>query len=107
MSNFVNQLRVRGEPILLARAGQPTITIRVEMAEVWDAVKFVVSPDEPIVGMKVRALEALFPAGEFHEEFVLKLGGFELLDENASIASSGAVDGSCFLLAHRHRRAVR
>jgi hypothetical protein len=105
--SFVNQLRARRDPIRMCVAPEPCITIRIEMPEVWDTVRVVVSPQEPIVGIKVRALEALFPDGEFHEEFVLKLRGFEVLDENAPLATTGAVDGSCFLLTHRHRRPVR
>ena len=107
MTAFVNQLRARGEPIDLSVAGQPSITVRVQMAEVWDVVKVIVSPDEPVLAVKVRALEALYPEGEFHDEFVLKLRGWEVLDENASVAATGATDGSTFLLAFRNRRPVR
>jgi hypothetical protein len=104
---FVNQLRARGGVLRLAPADGPAITVRVEMPEVWDTVRVVVSPNEPVIGLKVRALEALFPAGERHEDFVLKLHGWEVLDENATLAAAGAVDGSIFLLTHRFRRPVR
>jgi hypothetical protein len=104
---FVNQLRARRDPIAMCADPETCITIRVEMPEVWDTVRVVVSPQEPIVAIKVRALEALYPDGEFHEEFVLKLRGFEVLDENAPLSATGAIDGSCFLLTHRHRRPVR
>jgi hypothetical protein len=104
---FVNQLRARGEPIRIAPAGTPAITVRVEMAEVWDTVKLIVSPDEPVLTVKRRALEALYPAGEQHERFVLKLNGWEVLDESASVAATGAVDGSNYLLTFRNRRPVR
>jgi hypothetical protein len=107
MSAFVNQLRARGEPLRMAEAGAAAITVRVQMAEVWDTVKVIVSPTEPVLGLKVRALEVLFPSGDFHEDFVLKLKGWEVLDENATLAAAGAVDGSTFLLQHRDRRAVR
>ena len=104
---FVTQLRTRGDAIQMATPGTDTITVRVEMPEVWDVVRVVVSPTEPVLGVKVRALAALFPNGEFHDEFVMKLRGFEVLGENASLAAIGAVDGSIFLLTHRRRRAVR
>ena len=108
MSAFVNQLRARGEPLRIAAEGVPAITVRVEMAEVWDTVKIVASPDEPVLSIKVRALEALYPAGDFHEEFVLKLKGWEVFnEEQTSLSAAGAVDGSIFLLQHRLRRAVR
>lgn len=107
MSAFVNQLRARGTPLRMAAEGAPAITVRVEMAEVWDVIKVVVSPDEPVLGLKVRALELLYPSGDFHEDFVLKLNGWEVLDENATLAIAGAVEGSIFLLQHRSRRVVR
>ena len=107
MTAFVNQLRARGEPIDLAVAGQPAVTVRVEMAEVWDVVKLIVSPDEPVVTVKLRALEALYPTDAPHNEFVLKLRGWEVLDEHASVTATGATDGSTFLLAFRNRRPVR
>jgi hypothetical protein len=82
-------------------------TLRVQLAEVWDAIRVSTPPSEPVVSLKVRALEALFPDADFHEDFVLKLHGFEVLDENAPLADSGARDGSIFLLQHRRRRPVR
>lgn len=104
---FVAQLRTRGDVIQMAATGTTAITVRVQMPEVWDVVRVAVSPDEPVLGVKARALAALYPAGDFHDEFVMKLRGFEVLDENASLASVGAVDGSIFLLTYRRRRPVR
>jgi hypothetical protein len=40
-------------------------------------------------------------------EYVIKLRGFEVLDENVSLADAGARNGSIFLLTHRRRRPVR
>jgi hypothetical protein len=60
-----------------------------------------------VISLKLRALDALFPAGELQEDFVLKLRGWEVLDEQASLAAVGAVNGSIFLLTHRYRRPVR
>ena len=82
-------------------------TVRVQVPEVWDAVRLSAPPDEPVVSLKVQALEALFPDAAFHDDFVLKLHGFEVLDENASLADVGAADGSILLLTHRRRRPVR
>jgi hypothetical protein len=104
---FVAQLRTRGDVLKLARPDAPSITVRVEMPEVWDTVRAVVSPDEPVAVLKMAALDALYPHGEPHEAFVMKLRGFEILDENATIAAVGAVDGSCFLMTFRKRRPVR
>ena len=105
---FVSTLRARPDAIVLGAADAPdAITVRVQMPEVWDVVRVVTPASEPVLSLKVRALAALFPEGDFHEQFVLKLGGFEVLDENQSIADAGAVDGATFLLTHRRRRPVR
>ena len=73
----------------------------------WDAVRVVLPRTEPVLALKVRALDALYPDADFHEDFVLKLGGWEVLDENATVADAGAVDGAIFLLTSRRRRPVR
>ena len=104
---FVTQLRARGTALQLAKAGEPTITVRVEMPEVWDTVKAVVSPSQPVSALKAAALDALYPTGEPAGGFVLKHHGWEVLDESVSLASAGAVDGAIFLLTHRQRRPVR
>jgi len=104
---FVASLRARASTIRLAPEGTTTITIRVQMPEVWDVVRIVVSPTEPVLAVKVRALEALFPEAEMHQDFVLKLRGWEILDEAASLADVGVVDGVILLLTHRRRRPVR
>lgn len=104
---FVTSLRSRKSTIHLAEAGVSAITIRVEMPEVWDVVAIVVAPTERVVTVKVRALQALFPEAEHHEDFVVKLRGWEILDEAESLADAGAIDGSILLLTHRRRRPVR
>ena len=91
----------------LSRKGEQAITIRVELAEMWDTVRVSVSPNEPVVTVKRAALEAMGSGDEPTEEFVMKLRGWEVLDEGESIADAGAVDGSIFLLTHRRRRPVR
>ena len=104
---FVASLRVRPETIRLGPGAQNAATVRVEMPEVWDAVRIDTSLDQPVIALKRRALEALYPGFEFHEDFILKLKGFEVLDEEATLAETGAVNGSIYLLTHRRRRPVR
>jgi hypothetical protein len=105
---FVAQLRTRGSTIELASPTGPAITVRVEMPEVWDVVRVHASPDERAITVKRRALEALKPGAELRDEdYVLKLNGWEVLDESASLAATGAVDGSIFLVTYRWRRPVR
>ena len=105
-SAFVNQLRARRTTIVLAE-GAGTITLRVQMPEVWDVVRVVASPADPVLGVKVAALEALFPEAPLHQDFILKLRGWEILEESASLTDAGVVDGSTLLLTHRRRRPVR
>jgi hypothetical protein len=105
---FVSQLRTRGAPIMLAPQGTAgTITIRVEMPEVWDVRAIVTAPTEPVVAVKQRALAELFPKAASHEDFIVKLRGWEILDEHATLADAGVQNGSILLLTHRKRRAVR
>jgi hypothetical protein len=104
---FVAQLRSRPETLRIGAEGEPTITVRVQMAEVWDVVRIEVPPTEPVLSVKVAALQALYPEADFHDDFVMKLRGWEVLDENASVADTTATDGSIFLLQHRRRRPVR
>jgi hypothetical protein len=104
---FVSQIRSRPGVVRIAEPGQPSITVRVQLAEVWDTVRVEVAPTEPVLTVKVRALEALYPEAEFHDDFVVKINGFEVLDENASVADSGAMDGSTYLVAFRRRRPIR
>ena len=103
---FVTGLRTRGSTIDLSRGGQ-SITVRVEMPEVWDTVRIVASPNEPVASIKRAALEALAPSDELDDEYVIKLRGWEVLDESGSLADSGAINGSIFLLTHRRRRPVK
>ncbi|CAN5184844.1 hypothetical protein BH09GEM1_BH09GEM1_21280 [soil metagenome] len=104
---FVSQLRSRADALQLERGGEGAITVRVEMPEKWDTVKAIVSPTATARSLKVAALDALFPSDESPDEFVLKLRGWEVLDENASLTQLGAVNGSIFLLTHRRRQPVR
>jgi hypothetical protein len=103
---FVARLRT-GAALDLSRNGEQAITIRVELAELWDSVRISVSPNEPVVTVKRAALEAMGDGDNPTEEFVMKLRGWEVLDEGASVADAGATDGSIFLLTHRRRRPVR
>jgi hypothetical protein len=106
---FVTGLRSRRSTIKLAPEGAAAITIRVEMPEVWDVVRIVVAPTEPVLAVKVAALQALYPeaSAALHGDFVVKLRGWEILDEAASLTDAGVIDGSILLLTFRRRRAVR
>lgn len=105
---FVTGLRARPQELRVGTEdGAPRWTVRVQVAEVWDAVRVSTPPTEPVLAVKVAALAALLPDADYHDDFVLKLGGVEVLDENAPLADVGALDGSIFLLTHRRRRPIR
>ena len=104
---FVTELRVSGSPIRLAPAGAASMPVRVEMPDVWRTVLIEALPETPVLDLKLAALRVLQPRAEFAEDFVLKLRGWEVLDERATLQEIGAVSGSIFLLGYRRRRPVR
>jgi hypothetical protein len=102
---FVASLRVRPDTLVLGAA--PRLTLRVEMPEVWDAVRIQAPVTEPVSQIKEAALRALYPNGASYADLVIKLNGYEVLDESVPLAQTGAIDGSTFLLTFRRRRPVR
>ena len=103
---FTQQLRARRAPVEIS-AGPGATAFRVQAAELWDAVRVVALPVTPVSEVKQRALAALLPDADFTDDYVLKLRGWEMLDQRASLRDSGVEDGSILLLAHRRRRPVR
>jgi hypothetical protein len=91
----------------VARDGEPTVSVRVQMPEAWDVVRFVASPTTPVSTLKLRALEELAPGSRYPDDFVFKLRGWEVLDERAPLAEVGVQDGSILLLISRRKRPVR
>ncbi len=104
MSAFVNTLRAR--PGTLALGGADPMTVRVQVADAWDAVAVQAGAGMPMHAVKDAALGALGAAGDATDEFVMKLRGIEVRDEALSLADGGACDGSTFVLMRRRRRAV-
>lgn len=103
---FVAELRTR-EGALRVGSGAPTMMVRVEAAEVWDAVIIETNPSVAVSELKRAAVTALLGARANPDDLVLKLRGFEVLNEEASLAESGAIEGSIFLVTYRRRRPVR
>ena len=103
MTAFVTSLRARPETIVLGKG----MTIRVEMPEVWDSVRIETPATEPISEIKAAALKALYPDDASDADFVVKLNGYEILDESVPVSQTGAIDGSTLLLTFRRRRPVR
>lgn len=104
---FVTSLRARGTIAIAPDGAADALTIRVQIPEIWDIVAVVALPSEPVVTVKQRALATLYPQAGSHEDFVLKLRGWEILDEHVSLAEAGVVNGSTLLLTHRRRRAIK
>jgi len=103
---FVTQLRASRAPIELAKPGAGVITLRVEASDIWDTVRVIARPETTVAELKQRVVERLFPNPHV-DEFILKFRGWEVLDEHATLADAGLVDGSILLVAYRRRRAVR
>lgn len=104
---FVASLRTTGEPVRIGGGDGAALQLRVEMPEVWDTIRVEAAASEPVRVIKLHALERLYPGARAHDDYVMKLGGIEVLDETVSLADAGARDGSIFLLTSRRRRPVR
>ena len=107
MTPFTASLRSRPAVIQLGTPGEPLITLRVQVPEVWDTVRVDAPPDTAVAVLKARALHALMPDEKNPDDFVMKLAGWEVLDEQVSLEAAGAGSGSIFLLTGRRRRPVR
>ncbi len=103
---FVATVRSRPNVIRLDAPGESKISVRVQVPEVWDVVRIDTPVAQPVLAVKRAALAALLPRAAL-DDYVVKLRGFEVLDEGASLAEAGAIDGSIFLVTNRRRRPVR
>ena len=103
----VAELRARPGVIRLGNAGDEVITIRVEVPEVWDVVRLDAPPATPVAVLKQRALEELVPDFTNSEDWVIKLRGFEVLNEAVALTDAGAKNGSTFLITSRRRKPVK
>jgi hypothetical protein len=104
---FVTNLRTNGDLIRLGSGDEPVLHIRVQVAELWDSVRIDAPASELVISAKRAALDALYPGGVNPEDYVVRLRGFEILDENSSLVAAGVEDGSILLLVYRRRRPVR
>lgn len=105
-ADFVASLRSRPGAILVGALDGTALDLRVQIPEVWDVVRVRASPSTPVREIKTAVLADLLPAAD-QSCYVMKLRGFEVLDESLSLEAAGVVDGSIFLLTNRRRRPVR
>ena len=104
---FVTGLRTNGRVISLVSGDEKVLHVRVQVADLWDSIRVDAPPSEPVIAVKRAALDALYPAGIDADDFVVRLHGFEVLDEESALAATGVKDGSILLLVGRRRKPVR
>jgi hypothetical protein len=80
--------------------------LRAQVLEAWDAIGIDADASASVKSLKQLALKELYPDGRNVDEYVVKLNGFEILDEAAPISSTAARNGSIFLITDRRRRPV-
>ncbi len=107
MNAVLNSLRARPGVLTLGADAPDAITLRVQMPELWDTLAVRCAPNTSVLALKQAALDAFLPVHQPTVDFVMKLRGFEVLDESQPVEVAGARDGSTFLLTYRHRRPVR
>ena len=104
---FVTTLRTAGDPIKVGDSENP-LHIRVQVADLWDSVRVDAGGDQPVSAVKRAALVEFYPDGGVDpDELVVRLHGFEILDESKSLVDSGVRDGSILRRVSRRRRPVR
>ena len=103
---FVTGLRARRDTVHVGATDGRALTLRVEVPELWDVVRVSAAPEATVDELKAASLRALNPRAN-PDAYVIKLRGFEVLDERTLLEDAGAIDGSIFLLTHRRRRPVR
>ncbi|MCC7001910.1 MAG: hypothetical protein IT357_07120 [Gemmatimonadaceae bacterium] len=107
MSAAVNVLRARPGVVALGTDLSNAISVRVQMPELWQTIAMTLAEGTSVLAMKKAALEAFGEYQHPSDEFVVKLHGWEVLDETVPVTEAGAKDGSTFLVSYRHRRPVR
>jgi hypothetical protein len=103
---FVNGLRTQGHAFKLGAPSGTVLQLRAQVLEAWDAIRIDADPSASVKSLKQLALRELYPDARHEDEYVVKLNGFEVLDEDAPISSTAAKNGSTFLITDRRRRPV-
>jgi hypothetical protein len=103
---FVSGLRTQGAAFRLGTGTGPVLQLRAQVLEAWDAIRIDADPSASVKSLKQLALKELYPDAQKDDQYVVKLHGWEILDENAPISSTDAKNGSIFLISDRRRRPV-
>ena len=104
---FVTELRTTDDVIRVGGSNGAVFHLKVQSADLWDSLRIDAAASTSIREVKTAALDHFFPLGYDSNEIVVKLRGFEILDESRGLESAGVKDGSTLLLAKRRRRPVR
>lgn len=102
---FVTRLRTHGAPFTLGQTSDRLLHLRAQVLEAWDAIRIDADPEALVRSLKELAMRELAPEARV-ADYVVKLNGFEVLDEDAPISSTAAKNGSIFLITDRRRRPV-
>jgi hypothetical protein len=102
---FVNNLRNQGPALRLGSGSGQVLQVRAQVLEAWDAVRIDADASATVKSLKQLAMQTLYPNAN-ESDYVVKLHGWEVLDEDAPISSTGARSGSIFLISDRRRRPV-
>jgi hypothetical protein len=106
-AEFATQLRARAGLVELAAPGAiPLWTIRVQVAEAWDAIRVQVSPSTRVDEAKRAALDILMSDSNDPDAYEVKHRGV-LVDERATLQDAGVKDGATLLVIGRRKRPVR
>jgi hypothetical protein len=103
---FVSGLRTQGTAHKLGSGSGPVLQLRAQVLEAWDAIRIDADPSASVKSLKHLALKELYPGVQNDDQYVVKLHGWEILDEDAPISSTEAKNGSIFLITDRRRRPV-
>ena len=103
---FVSGLRTQGNAYKLGSGSGPVLQLRAQVLEAWDAIRIDADPSASVKSLKHLALKELYPDVRNDDQYVVKLHGWEILDEDAPISSTEAKNGSIFLITDRRRRPV-
>jgi hypothetical protein len=103
---FVSGLRTQGKAYTLGSGSGPVLQLRAQVLEAWDAIRIDADSSASVKSLKHLALKELYPDVQNDDQYVVKLHGWEILDEDAPISSTEAKNGSIFLITDRRRRPV-
>lgn len=106
--HFVNSLRVRPEVLQVATPGSAaTWVVRVQAADVWDAVRVECSPESTVRDVKRVAMRNLLPDIAEQDSYMVKVHGAEVTNEAATLRAVGAKDATTLFLTSRRRKPLR